>query len=149
MNRLTQDDRDRFDGLVAEVIDGLPPAIAELLDEVPVVVLDLPTPEILASLGMDPASREDAESLCGLHTGVANPDRSLEGASGELPSQIHLFRVGIIRLAGGLSPDGSGWSGDEEEGDQRVLDEIAVTLLHEIGHQFGLDEDDLERLGYA
>ncbi|MEM7628191.1 MAG: metallopeptidase family protein [Planctomycetota bacterium] len=144
MMGLSQDDRDHFDGLVAEVIDGLPPRIARLLDEVPVVVLDLPTPEILLSLGMDPGSREEAESLCGLHTGVANIDRSLEGASGELPSQIHLFRVGIIRLAGGLSGEGAG-----DEGDQRVLDEVAVTLLHEIGHQFGLDEDDLERLGYA
>lgn len=140
MNGLTEDVRDRFDGLVAEVIDGLPPRVAALLDEVPVVVLDLPTAEMLSSLGMDPKDREEAEALCGLHTGVSNTERSLESTSGELPSQIHLFRLGIVRLAGGFAG---------EDADERVLDEIAVTLLHEIGHEFGLDEDDLADLGYA
>ncbi|MEM0983177.1 MAG: metallopeptidase family protein [Planctomycetota bacterium] len=128
-------ERDRFDELVAEAIDELPPALLQLLEEVPVVVLDVPDAEMCRSLGMD--ASESAE-LCGLHTGVAETERSVEQHA-ELPSQIHLFRVGILAQAGG-------W--EQADADDRVYEEIMVTLLHEIGHQFGLDEDQLRDLGY-
>jgi predicted Zn-dependent protease with MMP-like domain len=78
------------------------------------------------------------EELCGLHTGVAITDQSVED-SGRLPTDIHLFRVGIVALAGG-------WGGRDAE--ERIGDEIRITLLHEIGHHFGLEEDDLADLGY-
>ena len=57
-----------------------------------------------------------------------------------MPSDIHLFRDGILDLVGG-------W--DVPDARQSLEEEIRITLLHEIGHQFGLDEDDLDRLGYA
>lgn len=136
---LSSSDRDRFDALLEEAIEQLPPALRKLIDEVPVVALDRPTREMLVDLGIDPANEEEAESLCGLHSGVANTDKSVD-RSGDLPSDIHLFREGIIDLAGGF---------EQPEADDIVYEEIMVTLLHEIGHQFGLDEDDLERLGYA
>ena len=131
-------ERARFDRLLAEVIEDLPPGIARLLDEVPVIALDRPTPQMLRDLGIDPTDEKEATSLCGLHTGVANTERSVE-RSAELPSEIHLFREGILDLAGG-------W--DQVDAEEWIAEEIWVTLLHEIGHQFGLDEDDLERLGY-
>ena len=60
---------------------------------------------------------------------------------------IHLFRRGIIEEAGGWEPwlddEGIEWGGAD-----RVLEEIRITLLHEIGHHFGLEEDDLTALGY-
>ena len=65
---------------------------------------------------------------------------------------IHIFREGIIACAGGWtpwqasSPDGGTLEGGGEE---VVRDEIRITLLHELGHHFGLDEDDLDELGYA
>jgi len=135
---VTEQERHRFDRLLEGVIEDLPVGIARLLDEVPVIALDRPTREMLKDLGIDPDNEEDVLSLCGLHTGVSNTERTVE-RSAELPSEIHLFREGIIDLAGG-------W--DQEEADEWIGEEIWVTLLHEIGHQFGLDEDDLERLGY-
>lgn len=129
---MNQDERDRFDALVEAVLDALPAGVVGLLDEAPLIVLDGPTPAMLDDLDMRSG---EADELCGLHTGVPATDRSIE-ADGELPSQIHLFRRGIVALAGGwASPD-------------RVAEQIRITLLHEIGHEFGLDEDDLADLGY-
>lgn len=128
--------RERFDALIDEAVEALPASIRQLIDEVPIIVLDRPTPEILRSLGEPDA---DPLEFCGLHTGHAFTERTVE-ASGELPSDIHIFREGIVDLAGG-------WEGDDA--DDRIYEEIMTTLLHEIGHQFGLDEDDLDRLGYG
>ncbi|MBX3316501.1 MAG: metallopeptidase family protein [Phycisphaeraceae bacterium] len=130
-------ERDRFDRLVEEVIRGLPASVRRALDEVPIVVLDKPTPDLLEGIE-DPEVRQDPESLCGLHTGHSITDRSIEH-SGELPSHIHLFRIGIVSLAGG-------WNGPDA--DAAVAEEIRVTILHELGHEMGLDEDDLYDLGY-
>jgi predicted Zn-dependent protease with MMP-like domain len=129
---------ERFDDLVGEAIDELPDEIRSWLDEVPVVVLDRPTPQMLRDLGVDPADEEEAGTICGLHSGVALTERSVD--RGDLPSVIHIFREGIVNLAGG-------W--DQPEADDEVFSEIWITLLHEIGHHFGLDEEDLEELGYG
>jgi len=131
-------ERERFDRLLAGVIEDLPPGVRRLLDEVPLIALDRPTPEMLKDLGIDPSNEEDVRSLCGLHSGVSNIERSVE-RSAELPSAIHIFREGILDLAGG-------W--DQDDAEEWIEEEIWVTVLHEIGHQFGLDEDDLEELGY-
>jgi predicted Zn-dependent protease with MMP-like domain len=77
-----------------------------------------------------------------LHDGVPLTERSIEDGA-MLPEQIMLFRGPILRLAGcGELP----WSDAQQEELQR---EVHITLLHEIGHHFGLDEDDLERVGYG
>lgn len=157
---LGQDERERFDRLLEDAIESLPDNVRELLDHVPVVVLDCPTPEMLRSLKKDGTLEPEADGLdlCGLHTGVAITERSIEdpggvggggggggwgsglasGASGL--EQIHLFRIGILDLAGG-------W--EQPSADEEVYEEIRITLLHEVGHHFGLDEDDLDDLGYA
>ncbi len=134
---MTPQQRQRFDELMEEAIENLPPALADLIEEVPVIVLDCPTPDMLRSIGIDPGDSKAADELCGLHTGTAFTEASVERP--ELSSNIHLFRNGIVDLAGG-------W--DQPDADDAIYEEIMVTLLHEIGHQFGLDEDDLERLGY-
>jgi predicted Zn-dependent protease with MMP-like domain len=132
MNRA---ERARFDAILESEIAALPPGIGRFLEEMPVVVEDLPSAAVLRELGM---REEEAEELCGLHSGTANTERSVEGM-GELPSEIQLYRVGIVAEAGG-------WEGPDAP--ERVREQIRITLLHEIGHQLGLDEDDLEALGY-
>ena len=127
--------RAKFDRLLEEVIAALPDRIARLLDEVPVIVEDRPGDDILADLGM---TREEADELCGLHTGEAFTERGVEG-TGSMPSEIRLFREGIVAEAGG-------W--ENASADARVREEVRITLLHEVGHQFGLSEDDLTGLGY-
>ncbi len=138
--------RAEFDAMVEDAIDQLPPGVRALLDDVPVIVEDLPTPEILGELRDDPEIKEDPTSLCGLHTGPMATERGLEH-SGELPNQIYLFREGIVALAGGW-PDPTDTEEAADEKLDAIFDEIVTTLLHEMGHQFGLDEDDLRRLGY-
>jgi len=131
---VTDHERETFDALVEEVIKDLPEALRELLEQVPVIVEDSPDDELLEELGED----ED-DALLGLHSGTPLTEQSIED-SGQLPPDIHLFREPIVDQAGGWSiPGATGL----------IREEIRITLLHEIGHQFGLDEDDLDRLGYA
>jgi predicted Zn-dependent protease with MMP-like domain len=134
---MTDAERDRFDALVEDAIAELPPRVAALLDEVPLVVLDEPDAAMLRDLGIDPADEGAPEEICGLHTGTALTERTVEHP--DLPTVIHLFRRGIINLAGGWEQEGA-----EDE----IYEEVRTTLLHEIGHHFGLDEDDLAELGY-
>lgn len=131
---------DRFDSLVEAVIEMLPASVRAVLDRIPVVVMDRPTPDMLRDLEIGPEDPNAADEICGLHTGVPETDRGIELAGSEMLSQIHLFRVGIVSLAGG-------W--DAENADEKIREEIRVTLLHELGHEFGLDEDDLDDLGYG
>ncbi len=123
--------RRRFDTLLEEELERLPPALEELLEEAPLVVDDRPEPELLADLGMD----GEPEALCGLHSGIPLTERSVEEPWAM--EVIHLFRMGIIAEAGG-----------EDATEEDLRREIRVTLLHEIGHHFGLDEDDLAELGF-
>lgn len=147
---LSPAEQDRFDALLEDVLEGLPARVRSLTDEVPVVVMDHPTPEMVRSLIQSGVLETGADGLdlCGLHSGVPMTERSVEdpggfggwGEEGSGPEEIHLFRLGIVDLAGGL---------EGPDADERVYEEIRITLLHEIGHHFGLDEDDLEELGYA
>ena len=58
-------ERARFDGLLDEVVGGMPEVILELFDEKPLVVEDRPGPEVLRELGIPP---EAADEICGLHS---------------------------------------------------------------------------------
>lgn len=131
---VTDAERDRFDALIEEAIEQLPAGVRALLEEAPVIVEDSPPDHLMRELEID-----NPTELCGLHSGTALTERSVEHGH-DLPEEIRLFRAGIVKLAGGWAQD---------DADEKVFGEIWVTLLHEIGHHFGLDEDDLERLGYA
>ena len=125
---MNQDTRDRFDAILERVIDTLPERVRALLDHAPLVAEDEPDPQLLAELGVDP----DQELLCGLHTGTPLTERSVTDGYEE-PEMIHIFRRGVLEEA-------RGWDNAERE--------IRITLLHEIGHHFGLSEEDLAELGY-
>lgn len=142
--KVSDGERARFDALLEEAMERLPEALRRLTEHVPVIAIDAPTPELLREMGVPPERfEEEAALLCGLHSGHSNLERSVEH-SGEAPPDIHLFRAGIINEA---FEGGGSWS--DPGADDLVFEQIWITLLHEIGHQFGLDEDDLERLGYA
>jgi len=126
---LNDDQRDLFDGMLQEEIAALPDDIRQALEEVPIVVDDQPSETLLAEMGLP-----SGQTLCGLHSGFPLTSRSRE-ISGVLPTIIQLFRVPIFTQAGYSR--------------SALQQQIHITLLHEIGHYFGLDEDDLERLGYG
>lgn len=137
-------ERDRFDALLEEALEALPPKLRSLIEEVPLVVEDMPsdelTDELISLWGLleGETRQEFREGLCGLHSGLGLTERSIEHPP-DLPEEIHIFRSGIILAAGG-------W--DQEDADDAVYEEIMITLLHEIGHHFGLDEAQLDELGY-
>jgi predicted Zn-dependent protease with MMP-like domain len=112
---------------VAEVAERalaeLPARARQLLENVPVLIADRPSRKDVDE-GLDPR-------LLGLFTGSAYPETSSLGAGPQL-TQILLFRYNLERVAA-----------DEEE----LREEIRTTLLHETGHFFGMDEDDLDEVG--
>lgn len=138
---MTRSERERFDRLFEEVLDALPPGIHKLIEEVPIVLEDRPSRQLLRELGIE----DEDEILCGVHTGVPLTDRSVERP--DASDVVQIFREGVVDMAGG-------WEEDEDDdgpfgGVERIREEIRITILHELGHHFGLDEDDLDRLGYA
>ncbi len=155
---MTEAAREHFDRLLEDVLEGLPRQVRALIDEVPLVVLDRPTPEMIADLKREGTLEPDADGmdLCGLHTGTSLVERSVETEGGRLPDQVHIFREGIVALA--LGDDSAAWereceaaraTGGGVEGDEAIYEEIRITVLHELGHHFGLGEEDLDELGYA
>lgn len=119
---------DRFEELVAEALDGLPEEFAELLDNVAVVVQDEPTEDDLREVGIDPADADDPEAgeLFGLYQGV--PLEARDSFYSALPDRVVIYRGPILRYCTSR---------------REVLREIRDTVVHELGHHFGLDEDDM------
>jgi len=121
--------KERFAEVVEQALARLPEAFARHVEEkLRVEVRDAPTRAQLRKVGLKPD-----ELLFGLYEGVSELDRSIEH-SGVLPEVIMIFQEDHEMVAG-----------SEEE----LVHEVRTTVLHEIGHHFGMDEDDLERLGYA
>ncbi|MFG0293597.1 MAG: metallopeptidase family protein [Phycisphaerales bacterium JB050] len=142
------DQRARFDSLLEAVIEQLPLRIHILFEEVPLIVDDRPDDLLLRQLSVEfdiPDEPEEleafAQELCGLHSGRMLTERSVDDHA-DLPEDIHIFREGIVGIAGG-------WEGPPDRVDAAISEQIRITILHEVGHHFGLDEDDLEELGYG
>ena len=114
--------RHEFETLVEKALDGLPEEFAELLDNVAVMVEDEPSAEDLESVGLDP--KED--DLLGLYLGVPLTER--DGFYGDLPDRVVLYRGPILRVCTTR---------------REVLREVRDTLVHELGHHFGMEEEDM------
>lgn len=134
---MTDAERDLFDVLVEEALLELPERVARMLDDMPLVVDDRPDAQTLRSMGMTPT---EGDGLCGLFSGLMDTEQTLLESPPVMPNMVQIYREGIVLTAGG-------WS--QPEADERVYEQIMITILHEIGHRFGLDEEDLGRLGYA
>lgn len=107
---------DRFDEMVAEALDSLPPALGRLMRNVAVTVEEHGGPG----------------NLLGLYEGVPLTRRGHE-YSMAMPDRITIFRKAILAIC------------DSEE---QVVDEVRTTVVHEVGHHFGIDDDRLHELGW-
>ena len=85
---------------ILEAVREKLPHLSEVVEEVPVVVLDLPTPAMLRDLGIDPNDEEEARSLCGLHSGTMNPETSEPSPT---PSQLPFTPPSSYRQDGSRS----------------------------------------------
>ncbi len=126
--------REMFDKTLEQEIQSLPPEIAQRIEEVFVNALDAPSTEQLSRL-----ETTRPEDLLGTYTGVPLTRRGVQDSM-RLPDTIVLFRLGIL-----LRSRRSGGGIDE----QKLRRLIRKTLLHEIGHLHGLDEQDLADYGYG
>jgi predicted Zn-dependent protease with MMP-like domain len=120
--------RKRFEALVAEALRGIPPDLRGALDNIEVVVDDWPTDEQLADVDLGPD-----DVLFGLYQGTPLPQRS-PMAPYRLPDIITIFQGSVE---------------DECETEDEMREEIRRTVVHEIAHYFGFDEDKLAELGYG
>ena len=123
--------RAEFDERLEAILAELPADIRALVDDVSIIVEDEPSREILVEMGIP---LDEEPDLCGLHGGVPLSERSVLDAEFE-PEIVYLFRGPIFRLAGSRPAERTR--------------QIRITLLHELGHHFGLTEERLEELGYG
>lgn len=114
--------RDDFEAVVEKALGTLPPDIAKHLNNIEIVIEDAPK-----------NSKATKSLLLGLYEGVPLNARSDSYYAGVLPDKITLFQKNIEEI-----------SSDEEE----MIEQIRKTLLHEIGHYFGMDDKKLRKLGY-
>ena len=125
--------RQLFDEQLELVLAELPPQVKKLMDDVPLVVEDYPSAEVMRRTRVRHRSQ-----LCGLYTGIPLIHRSVDH-SGVPSDVIHIFRLGIMsqsRRNGAIDP-------------AELRREIRKTILHEYGHHHGLTERDLRELGYG
>lgn len=115
--------RQAFRALVEEAIDTIPPRFARHVRNVAVVIEDEPAADLLAEMDIEPP-----DTLLGLYQGTPLTDRTW-GYGNTLPDRITLFQRTIE---------------DECEGDEDdIIVAIGETLIHELGHYFGLSEDEI------
>ncbi|WP_431221051.1 metallopeptidase family protein [Leifsonia xyli] len=112
-------DAEAFEALVADELDELPDEMVDGLDNVVIVVEDRP--------------EDGSLDLLGLYDGVALTERGAYGF-GEMPDRIVLYRLPLLAIV---------------ESEDELRDEIHITLVHEIAHYYGIDDERLHELGWA
>ena len=111
---------EEFEDAVRDGLDRIPPELAAQMDNVVVLV-------------EDDAPADDPD-LLGLYEGVPLTERGEFWAAGSLPDRITVFRNPTLAICS-----------DREE----VVEEVAITVVHEVAHHFGIDDERLHELGWA
>ncbi len=117
--------REEFEGLVADALDGLPEHLGRLMDNVVVTVEDWPTTEQLAGF---------PGTLLGLYQGVSLTNRSPLSYAGAMPDRIFIFRGPICERAPTV---------------EALVTMVKRTVIHEVAHHFGINDDRLHELGWG
>jgi predicted Zn-dependent protease with MMP-like domain len=108
----------RFDELVSDALDQIPPKLTAVLENVVILV---------------ESRHPDEPDLLGLYEGIALTERD-SSYGGSLPDAITIYRDALLDIC---------------DTDDDVVEEVTVTVVHEIAHHFGIDDDRLHELGWA
>lgn len=108
----------RFDELVSDALDLIPPELTDAMDNVVVLVAD---------------RHPEEDDLLGLYEGVALTERNSDYA-GALPDAITIYREALLEVC---------------DSESEVVEQVAITVIHEVAHHFGIDDDRLHELGWA
>jgi predicted Zn-dependent protease with MMP-like domain len=111
--------REQFEDAVSDALDTLPPDLTRMMNNVVVLVEDDAPP---------------GEDLLGLYEGTPLTERGEWWAAGSLPDRITIFRNPTLAVC------------DTRDD---VIEEVRITVVHEIAHHFGIDEDRLHELGWG
>ena len=117
--------REKFERLVVEAMALIPKRFRLEMKNIAVVVEDEPSAELLDEMEIEPP-----DSLYGLYQGTPLPERTW-GYGNTLPDRVTLFRKPIE---------------EDSEDDDEVRAMIGETLIHEVGHYFGLSEEEIEEI---
>ena len=120
--------RRRFDMIVQRAIDRIPDEFRAHLDNMIITVQSRPSPELLEEMGYDPD-----EQLLGVYTGVPLTERSAFDPP-LFPDAIYLFQEPLQEMCASL---------------EELEREIEITVVHEMAHYLGIDEERLAELGYG
>ncbi len=117
--------RQRFEELAADAIRTLPRQFRDQMKNIAIMVEDEPSAELLDEMEIDPP-----DTLFGLYQGTPLPERRWDYGN-TLPDRILIFQGPIEEVC---------------ESDDEVIAEIGETLIHEVGHYFGLSEEEIEEI---
>ena len=109
----------RFDELVSDALDLIPEGLAKAMDNVVVLVSD---------------RNAEEPDLLGLYEGIALTERDSWYSAGSLPDTITIYRGALL---------------DTCDTESEVVEEVAITVIHEIAHHFGIDDERLHELGWG
>ena len=114
---------EEFNAWIQEALAGLPARFARLADEVSIVVEEEPSADTLRDLELEPE-----DDLLGLYQGIPINETSFFQPAGELPARISIYRGPILRLCRTKA---------------EVIHEVHDTVVHELGHHVGLDDEEM------
>jgi predicted Zn-dependent protease with MMP-like domain len=117
-----------FTRLVARALDTLPEEIVEKLENVAVTIEEQPSSEVLEEMGLT-----NAHDLFGLYRGVPRTWRSSFAPLSEFPDKIEIYYRPIVRACTRA---------------HEIRDLVRRVVVHEIGHHFGMSDEQLRALGY-
>jgi len=120
-------DRKAFESLVQDAIHDLPQLFKDRLNNVAIIVEDYPSQELLDRMGVP-----ENQTLFGFYEGVPLTERGHFGAP-LYPDRILIFQGPIEEAC---------------ESPEDIKEEVRITVVHEIAHFFGIDDDALEEMGY-
>ncbi|MCP9439153.1 MAG: metallopeptidase family protein [Nitrospira sp.] len=112
-----------FARLVKQAIKDLPPPYAKLMESIAVVIEEEPPREVLEDLEL-----EDEDELLGLYQGRSLAEESFFSAGGTEPAKISIYRGPILRQC---------------QSEEEIVREVYETVMHELGHHVGLDDDEM------